>query len=294
MKVEFLSWVLAQLRARLIEPLAMPPDLVLVRHGESEGNEANKASYKGDNSHFTPEFRLRHSSQFRLSPKGRQQALLAGQWIRNEFCQEHGFDRYITSEYVRAMETAGLLGLPNANWLRDFNLRERDWGEIDVMPPNERKELYSEQMAKRAAELFFWKGFSGESMADLCSPRIHTILGTLARECSNKRVIIVCHGEVMWGFRIMLERIPKESYLELDASKHPHNSIHNCQVLHYTRRNPETGELMPYPGWVRSVCPWDMELSSNGWQKIVRPKFTNEQLLAVVNAYPSLIERSQE
>lgn len=44
---------------------------------------------------------------------------------------------------------------------------------------------------------FFWSPpGGGESMAQVCIRIDHT-LNTLRRECSNQKVIIVCHGEVM-------------------------------------------------------------------------------------------------
>ena len=60
----------------------LPIDIILVRHGESEGNVVHKASRKGDNRLFTPEFRDRHSRTFRLTDKGIAQAKTAGAWLR--------------------------------------------------------------------------------------------------------------------------------------------------------------------------------------------------------------------
>ncbi|MGH2742732.1 MAG: hypothetical protein ACREX8_05580 [Gammaproteobacteria bacterium] len=39
-----------------------------------------------------------------------------------------GFDRYYTSEYFRAMETAARLSLPSAEWVLHPALRESSWG----------------------------------------------------------------------------------------------------------------------------------------------------------------------
>ena len=96
----------------------MPINLVVVRHGQSEGNIANRMSEAGDHSAYTEQFMNRHSSSFRLTEKGRRQAALAGSYIRKEFLDKwgNGFDRYLTSDYNRAMETASLLTLPNAMW----------------------------------------------------------------------------------------------------------------------------------------------------------------------------------
>lgn len=92
--------------------MTLPIDLVLERHGESEGNAAKRRSKKGDDSALTEEFLKRHSASFRLTAKGRRQARQAGKIIRREFPK--GFDRYITSEFLRAKETAALLGIPGA------------------------------------------------------------------------------------------------------------------------------------------------------------------------------------
>lgn len=109
--------------------MPMPLDLVLVRHGQSEANVASRHSREGDHSLFTDEFRKKHDSQYRLTNEGVKQAKAAGKWIRENFKRPY-FDRYLTSEYARAMETAALLNLPESKWYIDFFLREREWGGI--------------------------------------------------------------------------------------------------------------------------------------------------------------------
>ena len=90
-------------------------ELVLVRHGRSEGNEAREQSKQGDNSPYTPEFRARGNREWRLTDLGIAQATAAGRWIREHISP--AFSRYYTSEYLRARETAGHLGLPSASWV---------------------------------------------------------------------------------------------------------------------------------------------------------------------------------
>jgi len=274
--------------------MTMPIDLILVRHGESEGNVANRLSRKGDNRHFTKGFLERHSSSWRLSDRGREQAISAGKWIM-ENClyvpvgvsfkkttpKSSPFDRHYTSEYIRAMETAALLGLPCALWYREVLLRERDWGDLDVMPDDKRKNLFSKALEKRQASFLLWRPPNGESLADMMA-RLLWILSTLHRECTDKRVVIVCHGEVMWGFRTRLERITTQKFHELEESDDPKDHIYNCQILHYTRRNPKTGRLTAHLGWMKSVCPWDTARSSNTWQEIHRPRYNNDELLLEV------------
>ena len=130
--------------------MTLPIDLVLVRHGQSEGNLAKRRSEAGDHSAFTKEFRRRHSASFRLTIKGREQAQQAGEFLRKEFTGEGiAFDRYYTSDYLRAMETAGGLELPNASWYRDFYLTERDWGDLDHFPQSEREERFGDALRRR-------------------------------------------------------------------------------------------------------------------------------------------------
>jgi NAD+ kinase len=266
--------------------MSMPIDLVLVRHGESEGNLAKRRSLKGDDSTFTDDFSQRLGIYYRLTDLGRDQAREAGEWMRTNI-GEH-FDRYYVSEYVRAKETAAHLDLPEAQWMCEFYLREREHGDMEVMPEKVRNEKFAASIQKKILDPFFWIPPNGESMAQLCE-RIDRVLGTLQRECADMRVIVVCHGEVMWGFRQRLEKMSMQRYRELDASKHPYNRMHNCQVLHYTRRDPLKGTVQPYYMWMRSVCPTNVTLSSNVWQPIVRNKFSNETLLAQVDLVKQLV-----
>ena len=61
--------------------MALPLDLILVRHGQSEGNAAKRLSEKSDHTAYTKEFRNRHSASLRLTDLGRKQAQTAGEWI---------------------------------------------------------------------------------------------------------------------------------------------------------------------------------------------------------------------
>ncbi len=269
--------------------MPLPLDLVLVRHGESEGNVASRRTLAGDNSCFTPEFLARHSSQWRLTDRGVRQAEAAGAWIRENLWTD--FDRYYVSEYLRAKETAAHLGLPEAVWFSDFYLRERDRGDWDVITYEERINRYPESVREQEAEPFFWTPPNGESLAQLCL-RIDRVLHTLHRECGQMRVIVVCHGEVMKAFRVRLERMTQKDYHALHASRDPQDRYRNGQVVHYTRRNPRDpgAEPAPYLNWVRTVCPWDPDPSADAWREIGRPRFTNEELLEEVRRVPRLVE----
>jgi NAD+ kinase len=263
--------------------MTMPIDLVLVRHGESEGNVARGLSLKGDNSSFTQEFCARHNSRLRLTDQGREQADAAGKWLKKNIGSD--FDRYYVSGYARAMETAALLNLPNAVWFQDFYLRERDLGLFEIMPEEEKRTKYPEAYRQHELDPFYWTPPHGESIAQLCL-RVDRVLQTLHRECSGKRVLIVCHGLVIWAFMIRIERLTPTQFLE--RSGDPSWAIHNCQTIHYTRRDPRTGELNGAVQWIRSACPWGKD-GDRGWRTIERPTFTNEQLLESIGEFPRVL-----
>ncbi|MBI2056217.1 MAG: histidine phosphatase family protein [Candidatus Sungbacteria bacterium] len=265
----------------------MPIDLVLLRHGEAEGNIAADRSKKGDHALFTPEFKQRHSSIWRLTDRGIKQAQAAGVWMKNHL-GVHFFDRYHTSTHLRSMETAYNLNLP-AIWYPDIDLRERDWGIFDCMSQEERHEKFAEVFKRRSIDGFYWRPTGGETMAELYIRAFKIPIDTLHRECSAKRVLIVSHGEVMWIWRFGLERMYLDQYRDLDNSKNTFDKIHNCQILHYSRRDPVSGELSPHLDWMRSICPWDISISSNEWREIKRPIYTNSELERIVSQVPRVI-----
>jgi len=244
-------------------------------------------SEAGQDEVFTEEFLRRHTASSRLTNLGRYQAEMAGEFLRIEFSQ--GFDRYITSEYVRAMETAGLLGLPNAKWYCEPYLVERDWGDIHNCTVAEREARYGNELRCWKTEPLFWRPPRGESMSELCL-RVDRVLQTLHRECGDKQsAIVVCHGEVMRAFQIRLERLSQVRLKELVFSENKEDSIFNCQIIHYCRHRLKDGKLSPYIEKVRYIRPTEKPKIMSEWRQIERVKFSNEDLLARVAQVPMMI-----
>ncbi len=254
-----------------------PLELVFVRHGESEGNVATKAAENGDDSFFTKEFRARHSSTWNLTPKGEEQAKSAGEWIKKNI---NGgiFDSYYASTYRRAKRTAGLLGLPHAEWkLRDY-LREHDWGNLDVMTDEERHFKYPDIMKGHQINPYYFSAPGGESLADVLVRARVGIMDALYRDVPDKRGIVVSHGNMMWPIRIIMEGLLPDDYLALKKAHDPKDKINNCQIFQYTRIDPFTGEITEKFNWMRSVCPWNPDPTIDAWRPIQHKKFSNEEL----------------
>ena len=189
--------------------MGMPNDLVLVRHGFSEGNEALKADKHGDFSYNTEKFAKTPSHQWRLNDKGRREAQEIGKWLNREFPgteENPAFDWFYTSTFVRTRETAAHLGLPGAGWLLNRGLRERDRGDIGSLDRASIKRLYERNAQIKEQDPLYWRPPGGESIAQVAEDRVKTVLATLHREADGQRVIAVNHGEMMRAFQLQLER----------------------------------------------------------------------------------------
>jgi NAD+ kinase len=261
--------------------MTLPINLVLVRHGDSEGNEAKRRSKQGDHS-LHEKLKDRHTRSYRLSPKGRAQTQPTGLWLRENF--PHGFDRFLVSEYIRAKETAGLLELPNARWCSDPYMSERDWGDLDQYNEDERREKYARELQMRNIEPFFWRPGGGETFLTLCL-RADRVLDTQHRSNPDESVIAVNHGEMKMALRMRIERFSYDRFCELHLSEKPEDRIFNCEITHYTRCDPHTGEMTPYVSWMRRIRPTENPVWTTGWQKIERVTYSNEDLLAEVARY---------
>lgn len=246
-------------------------------------------SKKGDDSLWTPEFSARHTSLYRLTDKGRYQAQIAGEWIKKNITQN--FDTYFCSEYIRAQETAAVLNFQNAKWHTDFYLREQDKGILAGKSYLEREREFSDLRVRLKKDSFYIAPPGGESIANSCL-RVDRIISTWQNSCPGQKVIAVCHGNIMMAFRVRLERMSQSKFQEISDSMLSQDKLYNGHILHYTRRDPETGEIEAIPRWMRACCPWDLSLSKNTWEEVNRPVYTTEQLLEEVCKVPQLINNN--
>ena len=268
--------------------MAMPNNLVLVRHGESEGNVVTRAGQHGNLDFFTDEFRERPGHDWRLTERGIEQAQAAGLWI-TRFVLNQGaehFDKFYVSPHRRTRETAAHLALANALWLQVPRLRERDWGDIESMSRAEFEELYPYNARKKRLDSLYWRPPGGESIAQVGETRVQRFFETLHREAEDQNVAVVTHGEWIWASRFELERMDHEqwSISEKDAAQ----KIKNCQVVQFSRLDPETQNQSGKVLWVRSVTPWETPDSPGEWHEIERRGYTNQELMADVEQIPRL------
>ena len=174
-----------------------PSLLALVRHAESEGNVRTveeRASYDVPTHHYD------------LTALGRRQAALTGAWLRGEYGD---FDVRYTSYYRRAKQTMAIMR-PGEKVYEDPRLREAERGIWATHTKERIAELYPGEIERKEREgLYHYRPFGGQNWPDI-EERIHSFLGTLARDCGGKRVLIVVHGHWLILFQRLIERFSIE------------------------------------------------------------------------------------
>jgi len=261
-------------------------EIVIVRAGESEGSLAYRKSELGDLSLYAGEFQMRHSWMWRLTDRGRQQVDAAAEWLQ-ENVDTH-FDRMYCSEFVRAMETSARLKIPNARWISEILLRDRDWGQMEGLSFAERTARFNDELKRMERDHYLFSPPGGESLAEM-SVRVDRILSAMHSSLPEKRVLVVTHTDVMWAVRQQVERLSLPRFRDLRHSSRPQDQFHGGQILIYTRVNPESGKLAPAFQWMKSICPWNPELSKSGWQRIQSSVYDNQMLRAACEQFPRII-----
>lgn len=260
--------------------MTMPRDLYLVRHGQSLGNialEDVEFDREADSVKLASSL---DASEWPLTSAGQREAEAAGAWFKTQGIRQMGL--YFCSDYRRAMQTAGHLGFDDADWQVEFYLRERERGhEGDLLPRTEREQLRKTSQAWKDRHSFYWRPEHGESIADVCQ-RVHRVLDKLYRDSGDGPAIIVSHEETLWAIRVRLERLTPADYLRFDDKNQPElkdrHKIHNCQILHYTRRDPQTDQLAEHFTHLRVIDPV-VPQRSRDWAPIERRRYTNHELL---------------
>ncbi len=159
-----------------------PGRVLLVRHGESEGNRLRQFS---------------RDNGIDLTERGVAQARAAGAEIRERFAPT----RMIASPYHRTRRTAGLIAetLGHSSPIEiEPALREREIGEL-AGAPYEAMRAHPEYRA----ELFWqWRPLGGESLEDVAG-RAAPVLQAI--QAAGGETVVVSHGGVMLALRAHVE-----------------------------------------------------------------------------------------
>lgn len=234
-----------------------PQHIVLVRHGESEG-DVRRAARKAGNDHPTPI----NTATEGQTEEGHHQSSLAGKWIVEYILQPYAikqFDMMLTSPMVRTEQSAVSLGM-NGTWVNEQLLSERNRGLIQGLSKQDHASSYPESYRQMIDDPLHWTPPGGESIIDVVSRAVE-----LRRMIQDKStILLMTHRDWLWAAHVPMEGISEDSLLDIDTEL-----IHNSQVMHYTNVDPYDGTIEDMVWWKRSVCPWqntsEIGQQSNNW-----------------------------
>lgn len=177
------------------------PELILLRHGQSQWNLENRFTGWVD----VP-----------LSPRGIEEAKNAGGKLAG-----HRVDQLFTSVLQRAIETARLAfdaaGIANVPTVRDAALNERMYGDLQGLNKAEAAKKWGDDQIKIWRRSYDIPPPNGESLADTAKRVIpyweQTILPVLR---NGKNVLIAAHGNSLRALVMHLEGLTREQVLELE------------------------------------------------------------------------------
>ena len=201
--------------------------LVIVRHGESLRNVDKDAATAAGALEYGGGIR---DMDVPLTPLGEKQSEATGEYLGRTF----QFDRIFVSPYLRTVKTAELMtrhfqDCP-AITLED-RIREKEFGILDGLTKIGIGTNYPAELKRRDREgKYYYRPPGGESYPDVAL-RIHSFLGTMARECRKHTVLVVCHSVVVLTFRRLLERLSESSLMAIDRD--PEQDVCNCSVTWY-------------------------------------------------------------
>ena len=216
-------------------------ELLLVRHGESEGNvAAAEANAAGAEEIAVPA----RDADVGLSELGRLQAAAVGARLATLAAMERP-DVVVCSPYVRARETARLtceaagLAIPIGI---DERLRDRELGVLDRLTEAGVAARYPDEHARRRWQgKFYHRPAGGESWADVVL-RLRPWLVDADAALAGKRVLAVSHDVVIVLLRYVCAGLDEKAVLELARS----TPVRNAAVTRYVRDSDGCWQILAY------------------------------------------------
>ena len=209
-------------------------ELLLIRHGESEGNvAATEARLAGAEVIDVPA----RDADVNLSDTGREQAKALGTALAR-IAEEFRPDAVVSSPYARALQTAEI-GVETAGWpvkvRTDERLRDRELGILDRLTRLGVDTRFPEEAERRLwLGKLYYRPPGGESWADVAL-RLRSVLDELNSLGTGHRVMLVCHDAVILLFRYVLEGMNEQEILDLAAG----TSVLNASITRYVRPSGE-------------------------------------------------------
>jgi broad specificity phosphatase PhoE len=219
-----------------------PRNIVLVRHGETPANAADRTGRFFDTAKDIAMLGGKADHELPLTEQGRRQAqriglMMAERWPFRRFdvCYDSGF--------LRSIETLDLVleaypGQSDAGCERvsHLDLRERDTGYPYFLTLDEGRRLFPwwERYEQLVGPIYS-RPPGGESIADAWL-RVHMFLNSVRRSRQGQDLLVVSHGRIMLGFKYWIERHPAKDANRLYAE---HEKIANGTAWWYRRTDDD-------------------------------------------------------
>jgi len=248
-----------------------PENIVIARHAQSHSNWVRQGEILDvEDSRYTDEHEYAVGRKVGLTEQGEAQAVALGGLIRS---LDVTFDAYFLSPSKRAIQTAKLMDLPDAEWQIERRIRERDYGVVETMSNERYEEEFPRNAVFRKSDPLYWRPPSGESLVEVVD-RFGIFMRMLHEEYAGKNIMVLSHGDFMWAAMCSLESLLDDEWERRYGDEA--QRIRNTHVFHYTRRNPDTEELDPIINWVRRQHPEDVEPAA--WEPLHPITFRNQEL----------------
>ena len=211
-----------------------PKRLILVRHGESEGNVDHTIyASVADNA-------------LHLTEKGWMQALSAGRALKEIVGEEQTC--FYVSPYVRTRETFHAIasawgGLEHVRWHEDPRIREQDFGNFQDLEATARQK----EERKQFGSFYYRFPQGGESGADVYD-RVSSFMESLYRHWSEHpqidNYVLVIHGVSIAAFLMRFFKYSVDEFHQYENSTNCEMAVmerdsHARLSLQYVVRNEE-------------------------------------------------------
>jgi 2,3-bisphosphoglycerate-dependent phosphoglycerate mutase len=177
------------------------PDLVIVRHGQSQWNLENR---------FTGWIDID------LSEKGIEEARNAGEKLKG-----YKFDIAFTSALIRAQKTLDIIleiiGQKDIPIIKDKALNERMYGDLQGLNKDETRKKFGDEQVKLWRRSYDVAPPNGESLKDTAERVIPFYEQKIVPELkAGKNVLISAHGNSLRALVMHLENLSKEQIIETE------------------------------------------------------------------------------
>ncbi|MBN1634644.1 MAG: 2,3-bisphosphoglycerate-dependent phosphoglycerate mutase [Ignavibacteria bacterium] len=177
------------------------PQLVTVRHGQSQWNLENR---------FTGWIDID------LSPKGIEEAKSAGEKLIG-----YKFDKAYTSVLIRAQRTLDIIldiiGLKDLPVEKDKALNERMYGDLQGLNKDDMRKQYGDEQVRLWRRSYDVQPPNGESLKDTAARVIPYFEEKIIPDLkSGMNILISAHGNSLRALVMYLEKLTKEQILETE------------------------------------------------------------------------------